>query len=335
MREEGPLVSAFRALSQPAGQPGQLAGARLEAAGNLYLCKDGNGRPGFLLPISSVLPPIKLENLEVKHRVRCKVLANGRTIPIPSATLICCLSEDKRLHDYFVQALGGVLSTHPGVADPAALGPMLEALSELFQAVSAEPASSAQGLWAELALVDAAVDPALVIGAWHSEVDDLYDFSFGTERIEVKSSSDKTRCHHFRLEQVDSPACVRVLVASMLVDRAGRGVSVAQLWERCRQKVAAKPELQVKVDALCFRALGRHWHRWSQTSYDYERARRSLAFFDARLVPKPPTPMTTGVSEVRFVADLSGVETADITAAKYRGPLVTALGPIHLRESSG
>lgn len=331
MRDDGPLLAAFRALVQPAVQ-GQLAGTRVEGGGELYLCKDSTGRPAFLLAISAVLPPIRLENLEVKHRVRCKVFANGETIAIASATLISCLSEDKRLHDYFVQALSGVLLGHGGAADPTALGPMLEALSELFQAVSAEPASTAQGLWAELALIDSANDPTLVVSAWHSEVDDLFDFSFGTERIEVKSSSDKTRCHHFRLEQVDSPACVRVLVASMLLDRAGKGLSVGELWDRCRQSVASAPLLQVKIDALCFRALGRHWHRWSQTSYDYERARRSLVFVDARLVPKPTVPIPAGVSEVRFVADLSGVETADIAAAKYRGPLVIALGAIQPRN---
>ncbi len=326
MRDESALLAAFRLLVQPAAQRRQLAGSRVQSAGALYVCKDSSGRPAFLLPISAVLPPIRLENLEVRHRVRCKIFADGQAIPIASATLISCLSDDTRLQAYFVQALGGVLSTHSGTEDPAALGPMLEGLSELFQAVSSEPASTAQGLWAELALIHDAADPVSAVKAWHSEVDDLYDFSLGTERVEVKSSSDKTRCHHFRLEQVDSPACIRVFIASMLLDKAGRGLTLGELWDRCRDRLAASPQLQVKLDALCFRALGKHWHRWRETGYDHARAIASLAFFDVRSVPKPSTPMPAGVSEVRFVADLSSVQMINVSEPKHSGPLMRALG---------
>lgn len=319
-------MAAFRSLVRPATQRGHLTGARVQSASALYVCKDSSGRPAFLLPISALLPPIRLGNLEVRHRVRCKIFADDQAILIASATLISCLSDDTRLQAYFVQALGGLLSMRSGAEDPAALGPMLEGLSELFQAVSSEPASTAQGLWAELALIHSAEDPVSAVKAWHSEVDDLYDFSSGTERIEVKSSSDKTRCHYFRLEQVDSPACITVLIVSMLVDKAGRGLTLGELWDRCRERLAASPQLQLKLDALCFRALGKHWHRWRETSYDHARAIASLAFFDARSVPKPSTPMPAGVSEVRFVSDLSTIAMIDVSKPKYRGPLMLALG---------
>ena len=326
MRDEGAFLAMFRSLALSTAQRGQLAAVRLQSAAALYLCKDSSGRPAFLLPVSAVLPPVRLENLEVRHRVRCKIFANGQAIPIASSTLISCLSDDARLQAYFVQALGGVLSAHSGAEDPAVLGSMLEGLSELFQAVSSEPASTAQGLWAELALIHGAADPTSVVKAWHSEVDDLYDFSLGTERVEVKSSSDKTRCHHFRMEQVDSPACVRVLIASMLLDKAGRGLTLGELWDRCRDRLGAAPQLQVKLDALCFRALGKHWHRWRETSYDHPRAIASLTLFDARSIPRPSTPVPAAVSEVRFVADLSGVDMINASDPKYSGPLMLALG---------
>jgi hypothetical protein len=202
---------------------------------------------------------------------------------------------------------------------------MIEGFSELFQAITSEPASTAQGLWAELALINSSVSPEVLIRAWHSEVDDLYDFSLGTERIEVKSSADKTRCHHFRLEQVDNPPCVHAIVASMILDRAAGGPSLGELWDRCRMHVAASPTLQIKVDAVCFRSLGKHWQKWRETSFDHSRAIASLAFFDASTVPRPATPVPAGVSEIRFVADLSALEKVDLKASRFRGQLIGSL----------
>lgn len=327
MEGERGLLELFHSLAQPQREAGHrdLSGAPASSTGSLYVCKDASGRPVLLLPGSVLLPPVRLENLEVRHRVRCNVTAGSRSIPIESATLICCLSDDRSLQAYFVQSLGGVLSGYATTDDPSRLGRLIEGLSELFQAITSEPASSAQGLWAELALIDGSSTPELLVSAWHAEVDDLYDFSLGTERVEVKSSGDKTRCHHFRLEQVDSPPCVHVLVASMLVDRAARGLSLGSLWDRCRTHVEARPELQIKVDAICFRSLGKHWQRWREISFDHGRSVASLSFFDANEVPKPATPVPAGVSDIRFVADLSALEKVDLTASRFRGPLAAAL----------
>lgn len=323
MGDEGALLALFQSLGQPqrGAQRAGLSGAQVSPAGKLYICKDTAGRPAFLLPGNVSLPPVRLENLEVRHRVRCTVVANSRSIEIESATLISCLSHEVNLQAYFVQALGAVLRAHALRGNTAQLGAMIEGLSELFQAVTAEPASTAQGLWAELTLIDLSMSPAVFVGAWHSEVDDLYDFSLGTERIEVKSSIDKTRCHHFRLEQVEDVPCMQVVVASILVDRAARGLSLGDLWDRCRRHVESNPSLQVKVDAICFRSLGKHWCRWRELSYDYNRAIASLAFFDARSVPKPVTPVPPGVSEIKFVADLSLIERIDPVALHHRGQL--------------
>ena len=328
MAGKGDLLELFQSLAQPqrGTVQGDLSGVRVPAAESLFVCKDSTGRPTFLLVGSVMLPPVRLENLEVRHRVRCNVVAGSQSIQIASATLICCQSNDRSLHEYFIQALGGVLTAFAAKEDPAKLGSLVESLSELFQAITSEPASTAQGLWAELALIDGAASPGILIDAWHREVDDLYDFSLSTERIEVKSSADKTRCHHFRMEQVDNPPCVHALVASMLVDRAARGVSLGELWDRCRIHVEVNPTLQIKVDAICFRSLGKNWQRWRETSFDYGRSMASLAFFDAASVPRPATPIPAGVSDIRFVADLSALEKVDLTASRFRGPLMVALG---------
>lgn len=324
MQREDALLALFTSLGPPTAT-GALSGVAVSRDGSLYICRDGNGRPAFLLPCNVPLPPVRLENLEVRHRVRCSVTASDRVIPIESATLICCLSSDADLQHYFIETLGAVLRSHASNGDVAQLAKMVEGLSELFQAITSEPASTAQGLWAELALISRAANPTILVDAWHAEADDLFDFSLGTERIEVKSSVDKTRCHHFRLEQVEEIPCVKVLIASVLVDRAARGSSLGDLWDRCRDSVAGNPALQVKVDAICFRALGKHWRRWRDLSYDYHRAVSSMLFFDASVLPKPLTPVPPGVSDLRFIADLSVATPIESSWLIRAGPLARTI----------
>lgn len=310
MQRERGLLEIFRSLPSPRrrASKSEFSGISIAPSSALYLAKDSEGRPSFLLPGHARVPPVRLENLEVRHRVRCRIIANKRSIDIESATLIGCLSTDKDLQKYFVEVLGAVLQRFSAGSDASRLGDLVEALSELFQAASSEPASTAQGLWAELMLIDASTNPRVMINAWHSEVDDLFDFSASAERIEVKSSSDKTRCHNFRYEQVESIPGLHVLIASVLVDRSARGKSLGDLWDRCREHVDALPAQQLKVDSICFRSLGKHWRQWRDVSFDYHRATASLAFFNAESIPKPVAPIPTGVSEVRFVSDLSLVK---------------------------
>jgi hypothetical protein len=84
------------------------------------------------------------------------------------------------------------------------------------------PRKSVQGLWAELFLMARLRDPSALVAAWHSQLGDLYDFSAGSQRIEVKSAIGRIRRHHFTLEQVLPIPRTRVLIASVLVER-GRG----------------------------------------------------------------------------------------------------------------
>src|SRR2546428_11351693 len=99
---EGGLLQLFRSLAQPHAEArwADLSGTQASPGGPLYICKDSSGRPAFLLPGSVTLPPVRLENLEVRHRIRCNVLAGAQPIPIPSATLISCLTDDKALQTY-------------------------------------------------------------------------------------------------------------------------------------------------------------------------------------------------------------------------------------------
>lgn len=69
-------------------------------------------------------------------------------------------------------------------------------LIELFRAIAKPARKSLQGLWAELFLISRAHQPAILVNAWHTVVEDRYGFAVDNQRIEVKGFSGQIRQHY-------------------------------------------------------------------------------------------------------------------------------------------
>jgi hypothetical protein len=167
-------------------------------------------------------------------------------------------------------------------------------------------------------------NPALLVAAWHTQLSDIYDFSSRNQRIEVKSVSGRIRRHYFTLDQLCPVPETRVVIASILVERAGAGVSVADLVDQIRSKVSTNAELLVHIDQVVGLTLGNSWRSSLQDRFDLQLAETSLAFFEPMSIPKVNPDLPAGVSNVRFRADLTGVPTADTRALRAFGELFQA-----------
>ena len=75
---------------------------------------------------------------------------------------------------------------------------------------------------AELWLVAQAREPGVLMGAWHGEPTDAYDFNNGQDRVEVKSTGLRTKRHTFSHRQLQPPASARVVIASVFVESVRR-----------------------------------------------------------------------------------------------------------------
>ena len=116
---------------------------------------------------------------------------------------------------------------------------------------------------------------------------DRYDFSRASQRIEVKAAAGAIREHHSSLEQPMQPVGTRVVIASFLLERAAGGTSLEDLLSRIRPCLTHSAELLMRFDLVCADTLGSGWRDAYEQRFDLERARQSLAFFDADVVPKP------------------------------------------------
>jgi hypothetical protein len=153
----------------------------------------------------------------------------------------------------------------------------------------------------------------------------LFDFTAGTDRLEVKSALGEIRRHHFSLQQLTPPYGTRVMIASFLLDESGGGLSIAALWDEVSGRRELTAESKNRLLHVLTVALGRDWQKANRVAFDPDTALRDLRLYEATVIPKvsPSTPVE--VSDVHFCSELTDVPTISLAAAARRGGLFQAL----------
>jgi hypothetical protein len=270
-------------------------------------------------------PPIVLEHLAVQSDVECVIRRADGSSRHERCVVVRCRSGDRRLHEYFLRSSAAVVLAVGPEPSPKQIREAVDTLVELFRVMPALPRRSAQGLWAELFLMWQARDVRALARAWHTEAEDPYDFCAGDERLEVKSASQHRRIHDFSLEQVRSPAGVRVVVASLLVEPSAGGMSLRDLADVIRGRLAGEPELlSLRFDRVLGVTLGNAWRNASESRFDEALAKSSLHFLRADAVPAVSLPLPKEVTDVRFRADLTAVQPVEPAVLVSEGGLFGA-----------
>lgn len=294
------------------------------------IAKDSAGEPLLLINTAPggdrLPPPIRLENLGVDYGVHCRIWQGKQIVEEGTFTVVRCLSSDPDIATHFLRVGGPFLGCLGPNPIPAQVSHLLDTLVALFRALSEPPRRSVQGLWAELYLIAQARDSRAMLKAWHTQPGERYDFSSGSQRIEVKCAVGRARAHHFSLEQLSPPDMSDVLIASVCTERSGGGTSVGNLLADIRTRLDSDPDQLLRVEFIVGATLGNSLVRALGEAYDLEMAQQSLRFFDVAVIPRPGGSIPREVSDVRFVADLTHVEPVDITLfTEVKGLIEAAL----------
>ncbi len=327
------LFALFESLVVPTELPTGRSLSAVEIPGwtSHRLAKDSAGSLCLLVrerTSARSAAPIRLQNLVVSYRVPCAISHRDGTQEEGVFTIIKCTSSDPSLFPHFLRVLSPVIETLGATPTAAALRRAISGLVDLFQALTAPAKKAVQGLWAELFVIRCASDPGALVGAWHNNPSELVDFVSSRQRIEVKSSSNRRRVHHFSLVQLMPPANSRLLVASVFVEPIGGGVSLRALSDNIRRVLASKPALLTHFDDVFYSTLGASWSDVMEDCFDLELARESLEFFDSVNLPKiDATGVPRTVSDVRFTSDISGAPALTSATLGGAGPLFAAAIP--------
>jgi putative PD-(D/E)XK family protein DUF4420 len=322
------LSALFCTLATPAPDEASatvFSGANI-AETKHHLGKDSRGRPAILLNVSAAkLRPAStiLKNLRVEHGLHCRISTPVGLID-GEFSLLHCQSDSELLQNCFFELSEVLLRSLSAQPDAGEVSRIVERMAALFLAIDRPPTRAVQGLWGELLMICHAQHVIIAVEAWHTDACDHYDFAHGLFRLEVKTSGDRSRNHHFSYEQVYGADDVDVTIASMFVESSAAGRKLGELWDTVRSAVAAEADLRVKVDEICLQTLGATWQDARSLAYDDSLALDSLAYFAANQIPRVPRALPIGVSEVKFRSDLAFGAPLEFSR-KRLNPLLEAL----------
>ena len=185
---------------------------------------------------AAALSDFEGRHLRIGHGVSCSISEVGVEVGRGRFSVVTFVDSDDLLRDRFFDAAETLLRSLGETPATEELRRVVAELIELFRLASQPPRGTVQGLWAELWIVAQAREPEVLLDAWHAEPTDAYDFNSGPERLEVKSTSQRTRRHTFSHRQLEPPTGTRVAIASVFVESSGGGPTVSTLVERIRRE---------------------------------------------------------------------------------------------------
>lgn len=326
------LASLFAGLATPRESQGEgllLTAAPVPGLEPHRIARGSDDRPRLLLSVPGQSTefghPVVLENMSVRHDVLCEITRTDSSRQSGRFCVVTCTSDEGQVREYFLRVMESVVAA----LGPAPTRPQVEiaiqSLVRLFRALSLPQKKSVQGLWAELWLIARSRDPVALAAAWHATPASRFDFNAGSQRIEVKSASGRTRQHYFTFEQMRPPTGTSACVASIFVEPSGGGLSLGDLLARLRGRLGGRPDLAFRAEVVAAETLGTGLHVALGDRFDEELAKESLRLYDARTLPSVCETVPVGIAEVRFRADLNSC-TSIAHGQAAEGPLFAALG---------
>lgn len=258
---------------------------------------------------------VHLRLINVDFNVECCLNTDG-VITQGRFCVVRLLTRQADLVRHFVEIFDLSISSLPEKPTTEQFAAEVENLVLLFSGLGKCSPSVLQGLWAELFIISRSCSPLRLVRAWHVSANDRFDFNDGTDKIEVKSSSNNgKRIHSFAAEQLDSGPSSKILIASVPVVECEMGCSVQDLEcdiEERLDDIDAKRKLKSVI--LKVVGLPEDCDAYN-VGFDSAIAKDGLAFFDSVDIPKiEVSDIPSQVSNVHFTVDLSGVKPVSPTS---------------------
>ena len=304
------LKKLFAELGNPISSHGRVyQTARIARDSRYRVGRDRQGNPVILIETTgqagaAALTDFRGRHLQIGHGVRCSISEGGMEVGGAQFSVVTCVNSDDLLQDRFfdlVETLLRTLGETPAIEE---LRTVVGGLIELFRLATQPPRGTIQGLWAELWTIAQSRGPEVLLDAWHAEPTDVYDFNSGPQRLEIKSTGQRTRRHVFSHRQLKPPVGTQVAIVSVFVERAGGGPTISRLVARIRRRVA-EPRALRELDYVVASTLGTDWRTSVDAAFDSELSSESLRFYKVEAVPSLPYDVPPGVSDIRYVSDLS------------------------------
>ncbi len=243
--------------------------------------------------------------LSIKYDVDCTIQTIGKKVSKNAPyTILILKSKEDEIVSYFLELcliLIKRIGNAPQIED---IHMQFEKLELIFSKLSRKSTVDLLGLWGELFLIESSKDPEYFIKSWHKEPSEKIDFNDGNDKIEVKSTTNSRRIHHFEIKQLKSFSNGNTVVASIMTLNIDGGLSISDLVERVRKRVSINM-YEMLLDKM-FGIVGDRMEEISELKYDYNTALSELKYFAVSQIPKPEK-IPAGVWDVKFISNLEDI----------------------------
>jgi Putative PD-(D/E)XK family member, (DUF4420) len=275
--------------------------------------------------------PLQLTGAEVRYCIPCQfTLPDQRTLEQPLTQLICTsnVSSEKEYFLHIASTIVEVLGNAPTIG---AIADAVGRFVDILQRLSRPPAKNLIGLYGEVLFILNSPKPDVAVQAWRSRVDDRFDFSIESIRLDVKATARRTRVHSFSLEQCLPVPGATTAVVSMFVESSGGGKSLRDLIQALFARLTTA-EVRLRVQQVIAETLGSALLTSLDARFDDLLATNSLRIFDATEIPAIRSDIPPQVTAVKFQSDLteaSALHPAELARASdlWRSLLPTQPGP--------
>lgn len=326
----GLVERLLREIPTPATE-GLFHVAQMPAHPACYVGRDAAGHAALLVRVvgEGRTVPLRLAGIDARFGIPCKIATPGSPERTERVSAIVCVSHERGIETYFANAAESLVALLDEEPSASEIDEAVQRLVDLFQKLRKPARRPLAGLVGEICVIQAARDAAAAVAAWRADPNDRYDFVAGRVRLDVKSSTSRSRLHGVSFEQANPPPGCIGLLASVWIEAAGGGTSLTELLGTVEARLGTSHAAIARLRTVVADTLGETVLYAMEWRFDLDVARSSIAFYDPAAVPAVRPPLPSGVSAVRFVSDFEACSRADIAALAARiDPAEAAVLPI-------
>jgi Putative PD-(D/E)XK family member, (DUF4420) len=318
------LIGAVRDTLRSLGSRRPGAGLLVQVlpgASAYHVGFDDAGRIALVAPPEPLTwPPLRLERLTFSPAVRSQITDAGGSREERDVAVVLLDVGGGVFGAALPALIAGVITAAGPQPGPGDLGRAVRALRDVFQALSRDATRSYIGVWGELFVIRQAARPEVLAAAWGSDPTQSFDFALQGERLEIKTTLQAVRRHHFSYSQLLAARISAVTVVSVQTapspDGATAGDLVGEVLDTLRQVPAIAGQVLHRASAV----LGRQLFDDMSPRYDRLLAQSTLAMFPFAEVPA--VDLQFGVVDVNWTAELDAAPTLAVS-----GTLAEAAAP--------
>ena len=248
-----------------------------------------------------------LTNISLQHNLPCGIYDKSNIRTDKKVSIILCKSEDEKVKKLFLNSLEGTVLSLKSEISQKEIDDFFKSLIRLFEKISNRKKTDLIGLWGELFIIYSCKDHESLknlINSWHTDNHETFDFYMSNQALEVKTTLKGSRKHHFSYEQLSSNN-INLVISSILLRETTTGLSVIDLKEKIEKSLDDEICINKLNNLFDLITLNSTEDDMNKTKFDLDWASRNILFFDQKNVPKINEKLQRGVSDVKFVSDLT------------------------------